>query len=118
MQIVGAAALIAVGIVVAAALYGRSHGGAAATTAIADLDATTALQAALTERGSALDRREDGLARRESALSERESQLETEQGAMSESRREMERRLEHLAGMSAAKAKQLLLKDIEDQAQP
>jgi ribonuclease Y len=116
MEIVGAAALIAVGIVVAAALYSRSHGSATAPATIADLDATTALQAALTERGSALDRREDGLARREGALSERESQLEHERDAMSESRREMERRLEQLAGMSAAKAKQLLLKDIEDQA--
>jgi ribonucrease Y len=116
MEIVGAAALIAVGIVVAAALYSRSHGSATTPATIADLDATTALQAALTERSSALDRREDGLARRESALSERESQLEDERDAMSESRREMERRLEQLAGMSAAKAKQLLLKDIEDQA--
>ena len=69
MEIVGAAALIAVGIVVAAALYSRSHGSATVPATIADLDATTALQAALTERGSALDRREDGLARREGALS-------------------------------------------------
>jgi ribonuclease Y len=116
MEIVGAAALIAVGIVVAAALYSRSHGSATVPATIADLDATTALQAALTERGSALDRREDGLARREGALSERDSQLEHERDAMSESRREMERRLEQLAGMSAGNAKQLLLKDIEDQA--
>jgi ribonuclease Y len=116
MEIVGAAALIAVGIVVAAALYSRSHGSAVAPTTIGDLEATTALQAALTERGSALDRREDGLARRENAMSDRESQLDQERDAMSESRREMERRLEQLAGMSAAKAKQLLLKDIEDQA--
>ena len=67
MEIIGAAALIAVGIVVAAILYGRTHG---ASSAGADRDAATAtaLQAALTERSAALERREEALERRESEL--------------------------------------------------
>ncbi len=52
MEIIGAAALIAVGIVVAAVLYGRTHGAAPASTRAANAT-RTALQAALTERNGA-----------------------------------------------------------------
>ena len=67
MEIIGAAALIAVGIVVAAILYGRTHG---ASSQSADRDGATAaaLQAALTERSAALERRADALERREAEL--------------------------------------------------
>jgi ribonucrease Y len=108
MDIIGAAALIAVGIVVAAILYGRSHGAAPAA---ADRDAATAaaLQSALTERGSALERREHALERREAELS---AQREEVVG----SRDEVQLTLERLAGMSGAKAKELLLQEIEEQA--
>lgn len=53
MEIIGAAALIAVGLVVAAVLYGRSHDG---PPVAAERDAATAaaLQTALTERGLSL----------------------------------------------------------------
>jgi ribonucrease Y len=108
MGIIGAAALIAVGIVVAAVLYGRTHGAA---PAVADRDAATAaaLQSALTERGGAMERREGALERREAELSaQRESLAEREA--------EVERTLERLAGMSGAKAKELLLAEIEEQA--
>jgi ribonuclease Y len=108
MEIIGAAALIAVGIVVAAVLYGRSHGARPATTERESATAT-ALQAALSERNSALERREEALTRRESGL-------DTERATLAEGRLEVERRLEQAAGMSAAKAKQLLLQEIEDQA--
>jgi ribonuclease Y len=107
MEIIGAAALIAVGIVVAAILYGRSHGAAPAA---ADRDAATAaaLQSALTERGSALERREHALERREDELSAQREEVVV-------SRDEVQRTLEKLAGMSGAKAKELLLQEIEEE---
>jgi ribonucrease Y len=108
MEIIGAAALIAAGIVVAAVLYGRTHGAAPAVGERESATAT-ALQAALAERGITLERREDGLARRE-------SELDSERQALAEGRLEAERKLEQLAGMSGAKAKQMLLQEIEDQA--
>jgi ribonuclease Y len=108
MEIIGAAALIAVGIVIAAVLYGRSHGVGSAAAGH-DSATATALQAALAERNTALERREDALARRE-------TELERERSTLGDSRLEVERRLEQLAGMSGAKAKQLLLQEIEDQA--
>jgi ribonuclease Y len=111
MEIVGAAALIAVGIVIAALLYGRGHssGPAAAAAAERDTATATALQAALAERGTALERRED-------VLSKREADVEEERSALAASRLEVERTLERLAGMSGARAKQMLLQEIEEQA--
>src|SRR5690242_14208277 len=98
MEIIGAAALIAVGIVVAAVLYGRSH-TAGSPAAERDSATATALQAALAERGTALERHEEALARRE-------AELERERVSLAENRLEVERKLEQLAGMSGAKAKQ------------
>jgi ribonucrease Y len=110
MQIIGAAALIAVGIVVAAVLYGRSHGVVPAGPAPDGDGATaTALQAALAERSTSLERREH-------ALERRESELDGERGTLAESRLEVQRTLERVAGISGAKAKTLLLEEIEDQA--
>ncbi|MGH2929283.1 MAG: Rnase Y domain-containing protein, partial [Solirubrobacteraceae bacterium] len=108
MEIIGAGALIAVGIVVAAFLYGRPHAGSTAGTE-RDAATTTALQAALTERSAMLERREE-------ALERREGELATARDALAGERGEVERTLERLAGMSAAKAKDLLLAEIEEQA--
>jgi ribonucrease Y len=108
MQIIGAAALIALGIVVAAILYGRSHGGSS-TPVPAEREAATALNTALTERSTGLDRREEGLQSREADLLTRGEDLEERRG-------EAQRRLESLAGLSGARAKQLLLEEIGDQA--
>ncbi len=111
MEIVGAAALIAVGIVIAALLYGRGHGAGPVAAAAAERDTATAtaLQAALAERGSALERREE-------VLSKREADVELERSTLADSRLEVERTLERLAGMSGARAKQMLLQEIEEQA--
>jgi ribonuclease Y len=110
METIGAAALIAVGIVIAAVLYGRSRDGdAAAAAAQRDNATAAALQAALTERGSDLERRED-------ALTERETELERRRNELDDSRQEVARTLEQLAGMSGVKAKQMLLAEIEEQA--
>jgi len=108
MEIIGAAALIAVGLVVAAVLYGRSHQQAPAG-AERDVATATALQSALTERSGALERREHALERREAELSRQREAL-TDRSA------EVELTLERLAGMSAAKAKEMLLQEIEEQA--
>ncbi|MGA9856937.1 MAG: ribonuclease Y [Solirubrobacteraceae bacterium] len=113
MEIIGAAALIAVGIVVAAVLYGRTHGAAGPTAAavVAERDAATAsaLQTALAERSSALERQEQAIQRREGELS-------AQRDALAERSKETEARLETLAGISAAKAKEMLLSEIEEQA--
>jgi ribonucrease Y len=109
MQVIGAAALIAVGIVVAAVLYGRSHGAPPAAAAERETATAAVLQTALTERSTSLERRED-------TLSQRETELGKERDALTESRVEVQRTLERVAGMSAGKAKQLLLKELEDQA--
>ena len=116
MQIIGAAALIALGIVVAAILYGRSHGGSSAPVPAEREAAATALNAALTERSTGLDRREEALLRREEALQSREADLVARGDDLEERRGEAQRRLESLAGLSGARAKQLLLEEIEDQA--
>ncbi len=108
MEIIGAAALIAVGIVVAAILYGRTHG---ASHGGAERDAATAaaLQAALTERSAALERRED-------ALERREDELATSREVVTRERAEVADNLERVAGISAVRAKELLLQEIEEQA--
>jgi ribonucrease Y len=108
MEIIGAAALIAVGIVVAAILYGRTHG---ASHGGVERDAATAaaLQAALTERGAAMERREETLERREAELSTTREELTGE-------RAEVAKSLERVAGISAARAKELLLQEVEEQA--
>jgi ribonuclease Y len=115
MQIIGAAALIALGIVVAAILYSRSH-GSASTPQAADREATTALNTALTERGAGLDRREESLIRREEVLDTHEADLDRQREELSQSRQEVEQRLESVAGLTGARAKQLLLEEVEDQA--
>jgi ribonucrease Y len=108
MDIIAAAALIAVGIVAAAVVYGRLHGARPAiTTSLAAT--TTALDAELPERAAALARREEALARHE-------SELERERETLADGQQELTRGLERISGLSAARAKQLLLKEIEDQA--
>ncbi len=116
MELIGAAALIAVAVVVAAVLYGRTHGAAAASNPGTERDAATALQAALAERSAGLDRRADSLTKREEELNRLESDVDRERDALADGRAEFERRLERLAGISGAKAKQLLLQEIEEQA--
>src|SRR6185312_10312667 len=108
MEIIGAAALIAVGIVVAAVLYGRTHGASSQGTE-RDTATAAALQSALTERSAALERREHALDRREAELTAQGEELTRE-------RAQVENNLERLAGISAARAKELLLKDLEEQA--
>jgi ribonuclease Y len=106
MEIIGAAALIAVGVVLAALIYGRTHGPAKQSSQDAS---ATDRDLQLSERGADLARREESLVRREAAL-------EQEREGIASTRRELERALEQASGMSAARAKQLLLSEIEEQA--
>jgi ribonuclease Y len=121
MEVIVGAAVIAVGIVLGAMLYGRGRGAvlapapaipspSAADSASATAVATaTALQTALAERSEQLERREQ-------AIAEAEAELRVGREALAEQRSEAERRLEQVAGMSAARAKQVLLQEIEAQA--
>ena len=117
MEVIVAAALIAIGIVVAAVVFGRTHRGGAAkgasepdTSEAEPSTATTVIeQTAALERSAALARREDTLARRE-------QELDNDRGEIAQLRQQLERALEQASGMSASKAKQMLLQEIEDQA--
>jgi ribonuclease Y len=119
MDIIGAAALIAVGIVVAAVLYavvsGRvEHARSGARKTDAKRPATT--NSDLPERTAAVARREDKLAQRESQLEQERAALVESRQELAESRQELARELERVSGLSAARAKQMLLKEVEDQA--
>ncbi|HLH65740.1 MAG TPA: ribonuclease Y [Solirubrobacteraceae bacterium] len=121
MDAIIAAALIAVALVAAAALYARARRGAGAD---ADPDGTrAAVMQAIAERSSALQRREESLERREQSLerregelAEREGELAAEHAELSRRRGELRERLERLAGISAARARELLIAEIEDEA--
>ncbi|HEV3127580.1 MAG TPA: ribonuclease Y [Solirubrobacteraceae bacterium] len=106
MEIIGAAALIAVGIVIAAILYGRLHRGDDSAATVGEAEPADREMA---ERSAGLARREDSLARREAALAQ---ELES----VGETRQRLERALEEASGMSASRAKQLLLQEVEEQA--
>jgi ribonuclease Y len=112
MDIIGAAALIAVGIVLAAVLYARVGGRTPHSSAVVvkpEVIAPPPPAVESPERSAAVARREDHLARRE-------GEIEQEREALAEMRQQLERSLEQASGMSAARAKQLLLKEVEDQA--
>jgi ribonuclease Y len=112
MDIIAAAALIAVGIVLAAIVFavvnGRLHGVRPAAAGHGGQQ-PAAIDPQLPERTAAV-------ARREETLAGRAEQLERDRESVAHERRELERALELASGMSAARAKELLLKEIEDQA--
>ncbi len=149
MEIIAAAALIAVGIVAGAVAYARAGGrapaarsipgagasvpGAAASVPGAAASASGASVPVVSAVGGALaappalsppllspeldsPHRAAALARREEAVAQREAELRHERTGLAESRGEMLRELERISGLSAARAKQLLLKEVEDQA--
>ena len=116
MEIIGAAALIAVGIVLAAVLYGRVHGAGVAAAGVQAAAGVEAVEVELPERTASLAQREAGIARREGELARRDAELDKERDAAVGARQNLERELERVSGVSAARAKQLLLKELEDQA--
>ncbi len=56
------------------------------------------------------------VARREEALAGKEAVMEKERTELAQARQEIERELEQISGLSAGRAKQLLLKEVEEQA--
>jgi ribonuclease Y len=110
MDIIGAAALIAFGIVVAALVYNRTH----REVQLASVAAAAVVAARPEDNG--LGDRAAEVARRERALAESQATLDRGLRELADNRREHERDLERISGLTAAQAKQLLLKEIEDQA--
>jgi ribonuclease Y len=110
MNNIAAAALIAIGIVVAAALYGRSarHGAAPKMTAPPE-KAPASGNGGGHEASTDLLRREAELLRSERSLSEERQQLD-------ERRKQVTEELERISGMSASRAKQVLVQEVEDEA--
>jgi ribonucrease Y len=112
----GAAALIAIGIVVAAAVYAlvnaRLRHPAPARPAP---PATPPATPPAARNGDVPDRSAELLSREEE-LSSREAELARERVSLTGEREELMRELERVSGMSASRAKQLLLKELEDDA--
>ena len=105
MEYVIGGALVALGLVIAGLVAGRSR---RAQREHSD-ERNHALEVALDRRGADLDRREAELVRRETAIEARDAEIER-------LRAEREQALERVAGLSAGQAKAALLKDIEAQA--
>ncbi len=137
MEIIGAAALIAVGIIAAAITYGRmrqgpsdtggvesghgasgrAHGGARSGPAPGRSRATpgpNSSDGATSEWE--LTQRTAEVARREEAVARRESDVEREREELAVRGHDLVRALEQVAGLPASRAKQLLLQEIEEQA--
>jgi ribonucrease Y len=133
MAIVIAAALLAAGLVGAALLYTRNAGGdrgGRAGPAPAPGLARDELEAELLERRGEIVRieervisKEEGidaklaeLSRREQRLDDRERELDRQREVLEERKREHLHELERVAGLTASQARQVLLKEVEDQA--
>jgi ribonuclease Y len=131
MAIVIAAAVLATGLVAAALLFsrgGRATGGAAA--AVAPPLARDDLEEELIERRAEITRIEERviakeeaidvklaeLSKRDRILQDRERELDHQGEMLDERKREHIRELERVASLSAAQAKQILLKEVEDMA--
>jgi ribonucrease Y len=117
MEIIGAAALIAVGIVLAAIIYGRMHGARTAPSGNPTVSAPVVevVSPEPVRQDAAALERTAAVARREEALASKESELEKERAELVHTRHELERTLEQVSGLSAGRAKQLLLKEVEEQ---
>jgi ribonuclease Y len=122
VYIIAAAALIAVGIVAAAAVYGRGDHHQAEPAASGPSPGTAVAVAHELQpvhsgpmNGGAPELVAD-LARREESLRLREADLARALVSLNDDRGELTRELERISGLSASRAKQLLLQEIEDDA--
>jgi ribonucrease Y len=127
MELVIAAVVVAAGLVAAALVFRRSGGSGAAARSGGEADEARAQHRAreremeqraaeLRQRASELEVRAAELEQRAADLATRTQALEEERRTLEERRQEHERALERVAGMGAAEAKQLLVKEVEDQA--
>jgi ribonuclease Y len=131
MELVIAAAVLALGLVAAARLYGRgrlatANGGRPTARAVdiprkeaappADLQANAVESQRIHALEVELERREIELQERERDLDAQVARLAHEEEELAQLRDDRTRALERAAGLSAGQAKQALLKEIEDQA--
>jgi ribonucrease Y len=124
MEIVIAAALVAIGLVAAGNLLGRGRlataNGHHAETADREITAREAELARSREHSQSLerslDRRADELDRRAAELDVLERRLIAGEEEVAKLRDERTRALERAAGLSPGQAKQALLKEVEEQA--
>jgi ribonucrease Y len=131
MELVIAAAVLALGLVAAARLYGRgrlatANGGQPAARAVdagrRDAAATADAQVAELDRErlraqqAELTQREAEVGQRERDIDVQVERLARQEEELAHLRDEHTRALERVAGLSAGQAKQALLKEIEDQA--
>jgi ribonucrease Y len=110
--IIAAAALIAVGIVAAAVVYASVSGRLHPARGTSVITPPVVVQTSETD----ISQRAAGVARREESVVQRESELDRERAALAAKREGLSRELERVSGLSAARAKQLLLEEIEEQA--
>jgi ribonucrease Y len=117
MDTIGAGALIAVGIVIAAVIYVRTHGARTApgVNAAAIRPAVEVVPPDPVRRDADMLERNAAVSRREEALARKEAELEKERAELAKARQEIQRSLEQISGLSAGRAKQLLLKEVEEQ---
>ncbi len=115
MATIGAAALIAAAIVLAAIMYARTRPARPPVEAsLGENPAAADLE--LSQRAAGLAQREAELARREAELTRRDAELERERSRLVQSREDLEKELERVSGLSVASAKQMLVKEVEEQA--
>jgi ribonuclease Y len=128
MELVIAAALVATGLIVAAALFRRPGGTASGAPASRSESARSGgggsgrarelddRAGELRTRASELDQRAAELERRATELAAQAAQLEEERTVLEQRRQDHERGLERLSGLSAAQARAQLVKEVEDRA--
>src|SRR6187200_3619890 len=124
MEIVIAAALVAIGLIAAGNLLGRGRlatvNGDHAESIDHDLSAREAELARSRERSQSLERsldhRAHDLDRRAAELEAATARLQADQDEVSRLRDERTRALERAAGLSPGQARQALLKEVEEQA--
>src|SRR5581483_6569656 len=117
MDTIGAGTLIAVGIVIAAVIYGRMHGArpAPAGHPTAAAPVVEVVPPDPVRRDADVLERTAAVTRREEALARKEAEIEKERAELAQARQEVQRSLEQVSGLSAGRAKQLLLKEVEEQ---
>jgi ribonuclease Y len=119
MEIIAAAALIAVGIVAAAGVYalvGSRQQRRSTASATSPAPAPAPAVAVPAPRNGDVPDRASELRKREDALRASEAQLGTLRAELESERATLTKELERVSGMSASRAKQALLKEVEDDA--
>jgi ribonuclease Y len=130
MELVIAAALVAAGLIVAAALHARAGRAQQVAEPAEPPRSRDELEAELLERRAEIARIEErviskeeaidvklaDLSRRVQVAADRERELDRQAELLEQRKREHLRELERIAGLSAGQAKQILLKEIEDRS--